>query len=57
MILFQEYLIPGNLKGLRFHELKRTFGSYQALVRLSLAVIGRSIRHKLINNDLLPPKC
>jgi len=38
--------LKGNLMDLRLHDLRRTFGSYQALTGASLPIIGRSLGHK-----------
>lgn len=34
------------MTGLRIHDLRRTFGSYQAMAGTSLAIIGKSLNHK-----------
>ncbi|MEJ1929485.1 tyrosine-type recombinase/integrase [Nostoc sp. NIES-2111] len=39
------YLPPG-LRDVRIHDLRRTFGSYQAMTGASLQVIGKSLGHK-----------
>lgn len=38
--------LPSNMTDIRIHDLRRTFGSYQALTGASLPVIGRSLGHK-----------
>ena len=35
----------GGLSGVRLHDLRRTFGSWQALTGASLPVIGKSLGH------------
>lgn len=45
--------LPENFNGLRFHDLRRTFGSYQALAGVSLPVIGRSLGHKSIQSTMI----
>ena len=37
---------PHAFKDLRIHDIRRTFGSYQALTGASLPIIGRSLGHK-----------
>lgn len=39
-------VLPGNLMDIRIHDLRRTFGSYQALTGASLPIIGKSLGHK-----------
>jgi integrase len=34
------------LKDLRIHDIRRTFGSYQAISGASLHIIGKSLGHK-----------
>jgi integrase len=38
--------LPGNLMDIRLHDIRRTFGSYQALTGASLQIIGKSLGHK-----------
>ena len=38
------------IKDLRIHDLRRTFGSWQASTGASLAIIGRSLNHKSIQS-------
>ena len=33
------------IEGLRIHDLRRTFGSWQAINGVSLSIIGRSLNH------------
>ena len=42
----QGLVLPGNLLDIRIHDLRRTFGSYQALTGASLPIIGKSLGHK-----------
>ena len=39
-------LKKANLQDVRLHDLRRTFGSYQAKTGASLAIIGKSLGHK-----------
>ncbi|PSR55777.1 recombinase XerD [Adhaeribacter arboris] len=38
--------LPASLLDIRLHDIRRTFGSYQALTGASLQVIGKSLGHK-----------
>ncbi len=38
--------LPVGLMDIRLHDLRRTFGSYQALTGASLQIIGKSLGHK-----------
>jgi site-specific recombinase XerD len=40
--------LPVGLMDIRLHDLRRTFGSYQALTGASLQIIGKSLGHKSI---------
>jgi integrase len=42
----EEIELPSTIRDIRIHDLRRTFGSYQALNGASLPIIGRSLGHK-----------
>ena len=42
----QEIELPTGLMDIRLHDIRRTFGSYQALAGASLQIIGKSLGHK-----------
>jgi len=42
--------LPTALMDLRLHDLRRTFGSYQAMTGASLLVIGRTLGHKSVQS-------
>jgi integrase len=42
----QGFPLPGSLLDIRLHDIRRTFGSYQALTGASLQIIGKSLGHK-----------
>ncbi|MXV16886.1 tyrosine-type recombinase/integrase [Hufsiella ginkgonis] len=46
----QSIKLPVGLMDIRLHDLRRTFGSYQAIVGASLQVIGRSLGHKSLQS-------
>ncbi len=39
-------MTEAKIENLRMHDLRRTFGSYQASLGSSLAIIGKSLGHK-----------
>lgn len=39
-------LLPTGLMDIRLHDIRRTFGSYQAIAGASLQIIGKSLGHK-----------
>jgi integrase len=43
---FNVVLKKAGIEGLRFHDLRRTLGSWQAKTGASLAIIGKSLNHK-----------
>lgn len=43
---WQRILDRANIKDLRLHDLRRTFGSWQARTGSSLTIIGKSLNHK-----------
>jgi integrase len=42
----QNIILPTAMTDLRIHDIRRTFGSYQAITGASLSVIGKSLGHK-----------
>ncbi len=42
----EEVTVGNGLRDLRLHDIRRTFGSYQAITGASLQVIGKSLGHK-----------
>ncbi len=42
----QEIELPTSLMDIRLHDIRRTFGSYQAIAGASLQIIGKSLGHK-----------
>lgn len=42
----EEILLPTGLMDVRLHDIRRTFGSYQAISGASLQIIGKSLGHK-----------
>lgn len=42
--------LPVGLMNIRLHDLRRTFGSYQAITGASLNIIGKSLGHKSIKS-------
>jgi integrase len=44
------YYLPLSLSDLRIHDIRRTFGSYQALTGASLQIIGKSLGHKSLKS-------
>jgi integrase len=42
----EKVILPASMRDIRLHDVRRTFGSYQALTGASLQVIGRSLGHK-----------
>jgi integrase len=42
----QELELPTGLMDIRLHDIRRTFGSYQAISGASLQIIGKSLGHK-----------
>jgi integrase len=46
----EKAVLPPSLLDLRIHDIRRTFGSYQALTGASLPVIGRSLGHKSLRS-------
>ena len=40
------FLLPPDMTDIRIHDIRRTFGSYQALTGASLPIIGKSLGHK-----------
>ncbi len=46
----EEVALPPSLLDLRIHDIRRTFGSYQALTGASLPIIGRSLGHKSLRS-------
>jgi integrase len=44
--LLHKIELPPSLMDIRLHDLRRTFGSYQAIAGSSLSVIGESLGHK-----------
>lgn len=44
----EKVILPPSMTDIRLHDVRRTFGSYQALTGASLQVIGRSLGHKSI---------
>lgn len=42
----QKIELPTSLMDLRLHDIRRTFGSYQAIAGASLEIIGKSLGHK-----------
>jgi integrase len=42
------YELPPTYMDIRIHDIRRTFGSYQALTGASLSIIGRSLGHKSV---------
>lgn len=42
--------LSGTLNDIRIHDLRRTFGSYQAIAGTSLQVIGKSLGHKSLQS-------
>ena len=49
----QKVSLPVGLMDVRLHDLRRTFGSYQALTGASLQVIGKSLGHKSTHATLV----
>lgn len=45
---WQRILAAAKLKDLRIHDLRRTFGSWQAMHGASLQIVGRSLNHKSV---------
>jgi integrase len=45
---WQRILTEAKLKDLRIHDLRRTFGSWQAMHGASLQIVGRSLNHKSV---------
>ena len=43
---WQRILERAEIKDLRLHDLRRTFGSWQARTGASLTIIGKSLNHK-----------
>jgi len=43
-------ILPNQLTDIRLHDLRRTFGSYQAISGTSLQIIGKSLGHKSIQS-------
>lgn len=46
MAFSENILLPNDLMDVRIHDIRRTFGSYQALRGASLQIIGKSLGHK-----------
>jgi len=44
----QKIALPPDLMDIRIHDIRRTFGSYQAIGGASLQVIGKSLGHKSV---------
>ena len=42
----EDFDLPPTFNDLRLHDIRRTFGSYQAITGASLQVIGKSLGHK-----------
>jgi len=42
----QKLSLPTGLMDIRIHDIRRTFGSYQAISGASLQIIGKSLGHK-----------
>ena len=42
----EKVVLPPSMQDIRLHDVRRTFGSYQALTGASLQIIGRSLGHK-----------
>lgn len=42
----QDIYLPSGLMDVRLHDLRRTFGSYQAMAGFSLEIIGKTMNHK-----------
>ncbi|MFD1258572.1 tyrosine-type recombinase/integrase [Mucilaginibacter terrae] len=51
--LEEEIDLPTGLMDIRLHDLRRTFGSYQALTGASLQIIGKSLGHKSTHATLV----
>ena len=47
---WQQLLKSANISDLRMHDLRRTLGSYQAIIGSSLNVIGKSLGHKSLQS-------
>ncbi len=45
--------LPVGLMDIRLHDLRRTFGSYQAITGASLAIIGKTLNHKNQNSTAI----
>lgn len=43
---WQDLLVRAGIEILRLHDLRRTQGSYQAIIGSSLPIIGKSLGHK-----------
>jgi integrase len=50
---WQRICAHAGIIGLRIHDLRRTFGSYQAINGSSLPIIGKSLNHKSINTTAI----
>jgi integrase len=46
-------VLPTGLMDIRLHDIRRTFGSYQAINGSNLMVIGRSLGHKCTKSTLV----
>jgi len=46
----ENYCLPPVFVDLRIHDIRRTFGSYQALAGASLPIIGKSLGHKSLKS-------
>lgn len=46
----QDLELPEGLTDLRLHDLRRTFGSYQAITGASMQVIGKTLGHKFMDS-------
>lgn len=44
--ILQKVVLPADMLDVRIHDIRRTFGSYQAISGASLQVIGKSLGHK-----------
>lgn len=42
----EKIVLPADMLDIRLHDIRRTFGSYQALTGASLITIGKSLGHK-----------
>lgn len=46
----KNFALPSGLMDVRIHDIRRTFGSYQAIAGASLQVIGKSLGHKSMHS-------